>query len=57
MPGPVGRAARAVNRRAVRAAADLAADVVPALAQKAVSDAVARLSGIARKARPRAVRR
>lgn len=61
MPAQVGRVARAVNKRTVKAATDMAADIVPALAQKAMEDAVARLSGLAgrsvglaRKTTPRA---
>jgi diacylglycerol O-acyltransferase / wax synthase len=43
MPSPVSRVARAVNKRA----AGMAADVVPALAQKAVGETVARLTRLA----------
>jgi hypothetical protein len=60
MPAQMGRVARAVNRRTVKAATVMAADIVPALAQKAMEDAVSRLSGLAgksvglvRKAAPR----
>jgi WS/DGAT/MGAT family acyltransferase len=45
MTNPMSRVARAVNKRTVQAAAD----VVPALAQKALGDAVARLSQLAGK--------
>src|SRR5262249_39686640 len=45
MPNPVSRIARAMNKRA----GDAATDVVPALAQKAVGGAVARLSRLAGK--------
>ena len=45
MTNPISRVARAVNKRTVEAAAD----VMPALAQKAVGEAVARLSQLAGK--------
>ena len=45
MASPMSRVARAVNKRTVEAAAD----VMPALAQKAVGDAVAQLSRLAGK--------
>lgn len=52
VPRPLGRAARAVSRRTLKAATDMAYEVVPALAQKAMGGAVARLAGPKPKPKP-----